>query len=197
MMFNHILRKCTGAFARRSARGILPASAASSAYKVLLAGLVLLVVSCSDSASLSSAGSGSGANPIALEIYKSPSCGCCTIWQDHAQERGFNFTVHHMDNNELTMEKLRRGINLRYHSCHTSVAEDGSVFEGHIPAYLVRQYLADKPADSIGLAVPGMPLGSPGMEMGDRLDPYEVFLLRADGSSEVYAQVTELQSQYQ
>lgn len=157
---------------------------------------LLLLAACSGDAANNNL-QASAAAPITMEIYKSPTCGCCTIWQDHAQERGFAFVVHHLDNNELTMEKLRRGINLRYHSCHTTVAEDGSVFEGHIPAYLVHQYLADKPADSIGLAVPGMPLGSPGMEAGDRLDPYDVLLLKADGSSEVYASITNQQSQYQ
>lgn len=169
----------------------------ASALRVLAASAMLFLVACSGDAGSSNAQSAAPAAQITMDIYKSPSCGCCSIWQDHAQERGFAFVVHHMDNNELTMEKLRRGINLRYHSCHTTVAEDGSVFEGHVPAYLVHQYLADKPADSIGLAVPGMPLGSPGMEAGDRLDPYDVMLLKADGSAEVYASITELQMQYQ
>lgn len=166
------------------------------ALRVLVVSAMLLLIACSGDAGSSNAQTPESAQ-ITMDIYKSPTCGCCTIWQDHAQERGFAFVVHHMDNNELTMEKLRRGINLRYHSCHTTVAEDGSVFEGHIPAYLVHQYLADKPADSIGLAVPGMPLGSPGMEAGDRMDPYDVLLLKADGSSEVFARITERQSQYQ
>lgn len=163
--------------------------------RILAASVMLFLMACSGDAG-SNAQTPESAQ-ITMDIYKSPTCGCCTIWQDHAQERGFAFVVHHMDNNELTMEKLRRGINLRYHSCHTTVAEDGSVFEGHVPAYLVHQYLADKPADTIGLAVPGMPLGSPGMEAGDRLDPYDVMLLKTDGSAEVYARITELQSQYQ
>lgn len=132
-----------------------------------------------------------------MDMYASPTCGCCSLWQEHAEERGFAFTVHHLDNDELTMEKLRLGINLRYHSCHTAVSADGSVFEGHIPSYLIHQYLAAKPADSIGLAVPGMPLGSPGMEAGDRLNPYDVLLLKTDGSSEVFASITNLQMQYQ
>ena len=134
---------------------------------------------------------------MTLDVYKSPTCGCCGLWVDHAEERGFNFVVHHMDNDELTREKLRRGIGLRYHSCHTAVAEDGSVFEGHIPAHLIHRYLAEKPADAIGLAVPGMPIGSPGMEVGDRLQPYEVLLLKRDGSVDVFATVDNLQSQYQ
>lgn len=142
-------------------------------------------------------GSNNAATVAVMDLYKSPTCGCCGIWAEHAEERGLEFVVHHRDNEELTMEKLRRGIGLRYHSCHTAIAEDGSVFEGHIPAHLIHQYLAEKPANAIGLAVPGMPFGSPGMEMGERLDPYDVYLLRPDGSSEVYARVTDFHSQYQ
>jgi len=150
------------------------------------------------SCSVDNADSGSSqANAAMMDLYASPTCGCCSLWQEHAQERGFAFTVHHRDNDELTVEKLRLGINLRYHSCHTAVSADGSVFEGHIPAYLIHQYLAAKPADSIGLAVPGMPLGSPGMEAGDRLNPYDVLLLKTDGSTEVFASITNLQMQYQ
>lgn len=170
----------------------------ATAFRLLTAAAMLFLLACSaDSGSNAQTTDVAPAAQISMDIYKSPTCGCCTIWQDHAQQRGFAFTVHHMDNNELTMEKLRRGINLRYHSCHTTVAQDGSVFEGHVPAYLVHQYLAEKPADSIGLAVPGMPLGSPGMEAGDRLDPYDVLLLKADGSAEVFARITDQQSQYQ
>ena len=139
----------------------------------------------------------SAQDAVMMDLYASPTCGCCSIWQEHAQERGFAFNVLHRDNDELTLDKLRLGINLRYHSCHTSVSADGSVFEGHVPAYLIHQYLAAKPADSIGLAVPGMPLGSPGMEAGDRLNPYDVLLLKTDGSTEVYASITNLQMQYQ
>lgn len=134
---------------------------------------------------------------VTLDVYKSPTCGCCGAWIEHAEERGFQAVVHDLDNNALTQEKLQRGITLRHQSCHTSVAEDGSAFEGHIPAHLIHQYLADKPADAIGLAVPGMPIGSPGMEVGDRMDPYDVLLLKADGSTEVYAHVSDQQSQYQ
>jgi len=134
---------------------------------------------------------------VMLDVYKSPSCGCCGIWVEHMQERGFGFVVHHRENDELTLEKLRRGIPLRYHSCHTAVAADGSVFEGHIPAHMIHAFLADTPADAMGLAVPGMPIGSPGMEVGQRLDPYDVFLIRRDGTAEVFARVTDFQSHYQ
>ena len=165
----------------------------SNRLMLIASAFVLLVLAACSSDSSSDATS----SAVAMDLYKSPTCGCCALWQEHAQERGFAFTIHHLDNDELTREKLRHGINLRYHSCHTAVAEDGSVFEGHIPAYLVRQYLAEKPADSIGLAVPGMPLGSPGMEAGDRLSAYDVLLLKTDGTAEVYANIDNLQMQYQ
>ncbi len=168
----------------------------SGKFLLVFAALLVSMLAACSSDSQSSA-TAAAADAMAMDLYKSPTCGCCAIWQEHAQERGFAFTIHHLDNDELTREKLRRGINLRYHSCHTAVAADGSVFEGHIPAYLVRQYMANKPADSIGLAVPGMPIGSPGMEVGERLDPYDVLLLKSDGSAEVYARVDDFQSQYQ
>lgn len=169
----------------------------SRLVRMAAAALVAVLFACSPGSDQNRGASAADGAAIVMQLYKSPTCGCCGFWAEHAEERGFEFVVHHRDNDELTMEKLRRGIGLRYHSCHTAVAEDGTVFEGHIPAYLIHQYLADKPANAIGLSVPGMPLGSPGMEVGERLDPYEVYLLRPDGSAEVYAQVTDFHAQYQ
>lgn len=133
-------------------------------------------------------------NAISLDVYKSESCGCCGEWINHADARGFHSTIYHPA--DLDAVKTRLGIAPRYQSCHTAVSEDGYVFEGHIPAKLIHQFLAEKPEGAIGLAVPGMPLGSPGMEVGDRFTPYQVLLLRKDGSSEVYAQVTKAADQY-
>lgn len=164
---------------------------------ITLTFLSLFLLSCSQEQEASQSVAASSSDTIPLDLYKSPTCGCCGFWQQHAEERGFSFTVMNRDNGELTQEKLRRGINLRYQSCHTAVADSGAVFEGHVPAYLVRQYLANPPADTIGLAVPGMPIGSPGMEVGDQLAPYDVMLLNTDGSAEVYAHISDLQSQYQ
>lgn len=158
--------------------------------------LTLSVVACTQEQSATQSTADSSA-VIAMDLYKSPTCGCCGFWQQHAEERGFTFTVMNRDNSELTEEKLRRGINLRYHSCHTAVAKNGAVFEGHVPAYLVHQYLDNPPENTIGLAVPGMPIGSPGMEVGEQMSPYDVMLLNADGSAEVYAHITDRESQYQ
>ncbi|MBL4781284.1 MAG: DUF411 domain-containing protein [Porticoccaceae bacterium] len=124
---------------------------------------------------------------IAMDLYKSPSCGCCGKWAEHAEHRGFSLTSHHpADLNKL---KLERGVAAQYQSCHTAVSAEGFVFEGHIPARFIQQFLAAPPAGAIGLAVPGMPAGSPGMEMGDRFTPYQVLLLKGDGGADVFAEV--------
>lgn len=123
-----------------------------------------------------------------MDVYKSPTCGCCGDWVDHIQEHQFSAKIHHPE--DLNQIKNNFSIQPRYQSCHTAVSKEGYVFEGHVPADLISRYLAAPPADSIGLAVPGMPVGSPGMEMGDRHDDYDVLLLKKDGSSEVYEHVT-------
>lgn len=161
-----------------------------------LTALCLALLACGPQTEQSAAAA-APAETTVLDVYKSPTCGCCGMWIEHAEERGFQVVAHDLDNDALTREKLQRGVTLRYQSCHTAVADDGSVFEGHIPAHLIHQYLADKPAGAIGLAVPGMPIGSPGMEVGERFDAYDVYLLKADGSAEVYTRVSDQQSQYQ
>lgn len=130
-------------------------------------------------------------NSIALQVYKSPTCGCCQEWVDHAAANGIASTIHHPEDLNVVKEKF--GIAARYQSCHTGVSSDGYIFEGHVPARLIRQFLAEKPADAIGLAVPGMPIGSPGMEMDDKITPYDVLLLNRDGTSRVYARVNSLE----
>lgn len=132
---------------------------------------------------------------IALDVYKSPSCGCCGLWVDHAEQRGFSVATHHPE--DLNQLKFDQGIAPEVQSCHTAVSVEGYVFEGHIPARYIRDFLAKPPAGARGLAVPAMPLGSPGMEMGDRFMPYEVLLLKEDGSTAVYAKVTTPAQQYE
>lgn len=129
-----------------------------------------------------------------LTVYKSPSCGCCEHWLDHIHERGFITEINHPA--DLGGEKARLGVAPRHHSCHTAVSRDGFIFEGHIPARFITRFLEDSPEGAIGLAVPGMPVGSPGMEMGQRFDPYDVLLLMADGSSQIYARITTAEEQY-
>ncbi|MDP1930643.1 MAG: DUF411 domain-containing protein [Gammaproteobacteria bacterium] len=129
-----------------------------------------------------------------LSVLKDPSCGCCALWVDHITERGFAAQISHPS--DLNREKLERGIAPQYQSCHTAVSSEGYVFEGHVPANLIQRFLDDKPENAIGLAVPGMPLGSPGMELGEQFQPYDVLLLKTDGSAEVYARVNTKAEQY-
>lgn len=118
-----------------------------------------------------------------IEVWKSASCKCCSKWVEYLRRDGFNVTVH----NESAMNPLKTklGVPQALASCHTGVV-DGYVIEGHVPAEDIRKLLAEKPA-ARGLAVPGMPIGSPGMEQGERQDPYETMLFAADGSAQAYA----------
>lgn len=119
-----------------------------------------------------------------IRVHKSSSCGCCGVWVDHVRAAGFPVEVH--DTEELMAVKERLGVPAPMMSCHTAEV-DGYFVEGHVPAGDIKRLLAEKPG-ARGIAVPGMPLGSPGMEMPDgRTQPYEVALLGADGSSETFS----------
>ncbi|WP_105102987.1 DUF411 domain-containing protein [Microbulbifer pacificus] len=131
---------------------------------------------------------------IALTTYKSATCGCCKLWVEHAGKQGFAVDARDVD--DLNGVKVRFGIAPEYQSCHTSVSQNDFVFEGHVPAKYIRQFLQNPPADARGLAVPAMPLGSPGMEVGDRFTPYDILLLQTDGSHRVYARIENAQQQY-
>lgn len=131
---------------------------------------------------------------VHLDVYKSPTCGCCTLWMDHLAGNGFTSTGHHPD--ELGEFKRELGIPLRYGSCHTGVSEEGYVFEGHVPARYIQAFLDDPPEGALGLAVPAMPVGSPGMEYKDQFRPYDILLLHKDGGVEVYASVGSYDQQF-
>jgi len=122
-------------------------------------------------------------------VYKHPQCGCCSKWMTHLTEHGYEVEHQDLQNEHLSALKEKYLIKPKYQSCHTAVTKDGYLFEGHIPAFYIKQFLNDKPEGSIGLAVPGMPVGSPGMEMDDRRDEYKVLLLNQDGTASVYAVV--------
>ena len=107
-----------------------------------------------------------------LEVYKSPSCGCCGEWVDHMRSAGFPVLV--TDITDLRLIKNKFGVAPELRACHSAVI-DGYVIEGHVPAREVLRLLKDRP-QAIGLAVPGMPIGSPGMERGSRRDPFQVIL---------------------
>lgn len=129
-----------------------------------------------------------------LVVYKSPTCGCCEDWMDHMSNSGFEVTHDHPENMQAVKEKYQ--IAPQYASCHTGVNEAGFVFEGHVPAKAIQRFVAAPPEDSIGLAVPRMPMGSPGMEMDDHFEPYDVLVLKTDGSSEVYMHIANQEEQY-
>lgn len=131
-----------------------------------------------------------------LTVNKSPTCGCCSDWVSHVNDYGFKAIAVDQNNLSLSALKTENGIQPRYRSCHTAITKDGYVFEGHVPAKFIKQFLKDKPQGAIGLTVPAMPVGTPGMERGKKFMPYQVFLLKADGSSEVYATVVTQQEQY-
>lgn len=126
-------------------------------------------------------------------VYKQATCGCCEEWMSRVEEAGLDVTGR--DVADLNAVKVQFQVAPRYQSCHTAVSSQGYVFEGHIPARFIQDFLANPPADAIGLAVPGMPLGSPGMEVENRFTPYEVLLLKKDGSSEVFASVSSAAEQ--
>ncbi|WP_150911652.1 DUF411 domain-containing protein [Marinobacter halotolerans] len=119
-----------------------------------------------------------------IHVYKSPTCGCCTDWVDHLKENGFEVQV--TETNNLNPIKIDAGLTPSLASCHTAFIGD-YVIEGHVPANDIRRLIADAP-DAKGLAVPGMPAGSPGMEMGDRKDRYQVLLFNTNGQTRVFSE---------
>lgn len=115
-----------------------------------------------------------------VTVYKSPTCGCCSEWAGHMEAAGF--PVETVDVADLAAVKAEHGIPARFGSCHTAVV-DGYAVEGHVPAEDVKRLLAERPA-AAGLAVPGMPVGSPGMETPGRTpDRYEVLLVQGDDAT--------------
>ena len=137
------------------------------------------------------AGSGKGgregravhAVPRTITVYKDPACGCCKEWVKHVSAAGFTATVH--DTADMDAVKRAMGVPESLASCHT--ARVGSyIIEGHVPADLIDRLLADAPV-ARGLAVPGMPMGSPGMEMGGRKDKFDVMIFEKSGKSRVFA----------
>jgi hypothetical protein len=127
------------------------------------------------------ASAGDAAYERVIQVYKTPTCGCCTAWVDHVKDAGFEVEV--LDLPDLTAIKTQQGIPRELASCHTSVV-GGYWVEGHVPADLIARLLRDKPAIR-GISVPGMPMGSPGME-GPYREKYNVIAVGRDGSHTVY-----------
>jgi hypothetical protein len=123
--------------------------------------------------------------PIEIEVWKSPTCGCCKDWVAHMEANGFRVRVHDVGN---TAARSRLGLAEKFGSCHTARVGRYAI-EGHVPAQDVLRLLRERP-QGLGLAVPGMPVGSPGMDgpaYGGRRDPFNVLLVAADGSSSVFS----------
>jgi hypothetical protein len=120
-----------------------------------------------------------------IEVWKSATCECCGAWVKHLEANGFTVKVNAADASTLAALKRQAGIGGKLASCHTAKI-DGYVIEGHVPGTDIKRLVAERP-EAIGLAVPGMPVGSPGMEQGMEFEPYDVLLIKKDGATEVFA----------
>ena len=119
-----------------------------------------------------------------IQVLKSPTCGCCSAWVTHIMEAGWVVETQNVSQEVLWAAKDKAGITTALSSCHTGFI-DGYVIEGHVPASDIQRLLTERP-DAIGLAVPGMPIGSPGMEMGDQRDGFDTLLVLHDGNTVVF-----------
>jgi hypothetical protein len=119
-----------------------------------------------------------------IDAFRDPGCGCCAKWVDHLRDAGFEVTI--TDDPDRSARRAELGIGDDLASCHTALVGPYAV-EGHVPARDILRLLAEKPEGAVGLAVPGMPTGSPGMEYENRVDPYDVMLIFTDGRTEVFA----------
>ncbi len=117
-----------------------------------------------------------------MTVYRSPSCGCCGVWIEHAKQHGFQ--IKDIKTEEIEALKQKHNIPPELSSCHTTII-DGYVMEGHIPADDIKRFLSEKP-DLAGLAVPGMPIGTPGMEARDLKQPFQVLAFNDKGEVEVF-----------
>jgi hypothetical protein len=120
--------------------------------------------------------------PVAVTVYRSPTCGCCGKWIEHLKQNNFN--VKDIVSDEMDAIKARYGVPKEMASCHTAIV-DGYVVEGHVPASDIMKLLKTKPKVT-GLAVPGMVTGSPGMEMGGRVDPYDVMSFDKENRFQIF-----------
>jgi len=120
-----------------------------------------------------------------IEVWKSATCKCCINWVKHLEANGFAVNVNAADPSMLDRIKRQSGIGEELASCHTAKI-GGYVIEGHVPAPDIKRLVAERP-DALGLTVPGMPVGSPGMEQGAETEPYDVLLIKKDGTTEIFA----------
>ncbi len=136
----------------------------------LLAPVLMTLAACS-----------SAAQAAAYTMFKDPNCGCCDEWAEHVRE-GMHAEVSVTQSADMAGVKDMHGVPAELRSCHTMIVE-GYVIEGHVPAADIARLLEERPAGVVGLAVPGMPIGSPGMEMGNQVQPYQVIAFGEAGYS--------------
>jgi len=157
------------------------------AEHALAALTVLLIVAAGP---VSAAGSeGATQADEVLTVYKNPLCFCCRKWMAHLHESGIKTRT--VNSTQMSEIKGQWGVPAGMQSCHTAVWQQQYVFEGHVPARLIRKYLSDPPEGSFGLTVPGMPKGSPGMDDDGEFEPYTVYLLMRGGDYRFYTRVTQ------
>jgi hypothetical protein len=163
----------------------IPRTLTAPALMAGVAALFLVLAACSrESAPTGALAAGPSPATATLVVHEGPYCGCCGLWREHMQAAGFDVEVQKTQ--ELGRVKMAAGVPRQLASCHTAKV-GGYYIEGHVPAEEVKRLLEERP-NAWGLAVTGMPAGSPGMEMPDgRVDPYDVLLVRLDGSTEVFA----------
>lgn len=123
------------------------------------------------------------AKAVEVNVYKSPSCGCCGAWVDHLRSSGMAVVVQDMD--DVSPIAAAAGVPNLARSCHTAIV-DGYFVEGHVPVPDIRKLLKERPK-ARGIAVPGMPIGSPGMEQGDTRQPYDTMIVDRNGEMRVFA----------
>lgn len=159
---------------------------------LVLAGALVLATAAASSAGRSSRDQQArphgtpAASKVIMQVYKSPTCGCCKAWVERMQTAGFDMRVTDLSEAALQKEKARLGVGDNLQSCHTAVV-NGYVVEGHVPAADIQRMLREKPKVA-GIAAPGMPRGSPGMEVpGGAKDPYDVIAFTKTGTTSVYA----------
>ncbi len=140
-----------------------------------------LMIAVLAAAAIGFAGAAAATGPTEVVVYKTASCGCCKKWVEHLQQNGFKVVTHDLD--DLSEIKASAGVPASVQTCHTALV-GGYVVEGHVPADVIQRLLKEKPKIA-GLAVPGMPPGSPGME-GPRHDHFDVLSFDKTGHTAVY-----------
>jgi hypothetical protein len=162
-----------------------PARRTSLARIALAVGAAMGLAAC-ERTSAQAQVAASATSGLFAEVWKTPTCGCCKAWVEHLQGAGFTVKANDVSSTDAMRSKL--GMPAELGSCHTALI-GGFAVEGHVPAREIKRLLAEPReavADVAGLSVPGMPIGSPGMEMGDKRDKYDVLLVLKNGKSRVY-----------